>query len=274
MTALVAHVHFFFGTADAPAGDAASVRAQLSAWLEAMMDASYAEEVAMFDGAVVPLAGYRNIESQLKAASAHAARFCDLLLSDSEADEARSSRTGELTAAYGVDLAEVICWRRGALGYMYIATVFGHAVDARVGLSRLPSDAPLSALQDAAESGLRWLKAMLTLRGGFRYPDHTLEAAADVSLLMAADADTGELFQQGIWSSVHVLAMAYTGELLFYRAMLSDSAADERLWLALAEHFVTRYLNLAHTVLQGAGWETARAESVLQQTRIRKAMRA
>lgn len=42
----------------------------------------------------------------------------------------------------------------------------------------------------------------------------------------------------------------------------------------MAEHFVKRYLNLANTVLQEAGWETSRAEKVLEQLGVRTSMHA
>lgn len=205
------------------ASSKASVAAALAAWVEQMMDGTFAEEQEILDGGSSPsFAGIRRVSSTLSLSAQYASRFCEFFC----ADAPPPTRVAELVATYGIDLTEVILWRRGALGYMYIASVFSQAIDARAPRPSA-SDASLADLAEMAEVGIRELKGMLTLRGSFVYPDMSIEAASDIDKVILRDADTGQLFDQGIWSSVHVLAMAYSSELFFYRAILADSRGDE-----------------------------------------------
>ena len=149
----------------------------------------------------------------------------------------------------GADLWEALCWRRGALRYYVVASRVKQAGEAAD-----PDDAAAVAAAGAAAA------------------PHAAEAEAAVGALLAllrarCEGDGGggnRLLRYGIFSTTHLLALAYVGELAYWRWAAGGGAADGGPAHADALKYVHRYQHVVDVLMAGCEWSTARSVELLR----------
>ena len=149
----------------------------------------------------------------------------------------------------GADLWEALCWRRGALRYYIVASRVKQAGEAAD-----PDDAAAVAAAGAAAA------------------PHAAEAEAAVGALLAllrarCEGDGGggnRLLRYGIFSTTHLLALAYVGELAYWRWAAGGGAADGGPAHADALKYVHRYQHVVDVLMAGCEWSTARSVELLR----------
>ena len=144
--------------------------------------------------------------------------------------------------ALQTDTWEALNWRRGALAYYVTATVCG------LGKGN-PSSDELSkkavAVRDELEAGIAAIGRVLDARGG---------DALHSELRKATQAT-----DYGVWSTTHLLGMAYAGEQAYILWLLDDSEDWRRLALVLLH----RYVYVVEVLMVGCGWSTKRVKELL-----------
>ena len=120
----------------------------------------------------------------------------------------------------GVELWEALCWRRGALRYYTVSSaVGGGKAEGNGGKKKASAKsvgraaAPCAALIDDAVAALRLL---LHARGGV---DDDANANANVAAAPPPPVKAGSALtlNYGIYSDTHLLALAFVGELCYWR---------------------------------------------------------
>ena len=152
-------------------------------------------------------------------------------------------------SALGYELWEALCWRRGALRYYIVASRVKQAGEAAD-----PDDAAAVAAAGAAAA------------------PHAAEAEAAVGALLAllrarCEGDGGggnRLLRYGIFSTTHLLALAYVGELSYWRWAAGGGAADGGPAHADALKYVHRYQHVVDVLMAGCEWSTARSVELLR----------
>ncbi len=144
--------------------------------------------------------------------------------------------------ALQTDTWEALNWRRGALAYYVTATVCG--------LGKVnPSSSELAtsavAVRDELEAGIAAIGRVLDARGG---------DALHSDLKPATQAT-----DYGVWSTTHLLGMAYAGEQAYILWLLDDSEDWRRLALVLLH----RYVYVVEVLMVGCGWSTKRVKELL-----------
>jgi hypothetical protein len=207
-------------------------------------------------------------------------------------DASTADRISEPAQVLGVELWEAVCWRRAALRY-YMAAA---AVRAVLG-------------DPSSGEGTADLHATNQRNGGAARPLCRLleDAHAALSLLFAArrepEAPAGfapvrtrqgclTALQYGIFSTTHLLALAFDGEICYYRwaaslihdaeegapanveggpsppppppAAAARGASGDLDWHARAALRVHRYLHTVDVLMEGCGWDTAKSRELLR----------
>lgn len=153
----------------------------------------------------------------------------------------------EMVDVLGPEIVECMAWRKGALMYMYCATIQEEDKD------RIKEDPQCHAEQ--IECGIDLLQKMLMVRS-------PLEVEQD-----SKERDVETLLRLGIYSDTHLLAMMYTGELCYWYAQLKHNhkinptpAVDEK---RIGIKYLQDYLKAVKGPLSVQGWSTERAEQLL-----------
>ena len=155
--------------------------------------------------------------------------------------------------ALQTDTWEALNWRRGALAYYVTATVCG------LGKGN-PTSTELAksavAIKDELEAGIAAIGRVLDARGG---------DALHSDLKPATQAT-----DYGVWSTTHLLGMAYAGEQAYILWLLDDSEDWRRLALVLLH----RYVYVVEVLMVGCGWSVKRPKEFLGLLGGRKAVEA
>ncbi|XP_076462823.1 RAB7A-interacting MON1-CCZ1 complex subunit 1-like [Babylonia areolata] len=149
----------------------------------------------------------------------------------------------------GEEVAECVHWRKGALFYMYCHTLQS---DCR------PTEP--SHYRQCLEEGVLELEKMLSTRQPASVP-------ADVS-----SDDTLQLFNHGVYSDTHLLAMMYAAELCYWhqqavdQGRFSPGSGEPSAFSARRQglRHLQSYLAAVQGPLRGQGWNTDRAEEFVQ----------
>jgi hypothetical protein len=155
--------------------------------------------------------------------------------------------------ALQTDTWEALNWRRGALAYYVTATVCG------LGKGN-PTSNELAksavAIKDELEAGVAAIGRVLDARGG---------DALHSDLKPATQAT-----DYGVWSTTHLLGMAYAGEQAYILWLLDDSEDYRRIALVLLH----RYVYVVEVLMVGCGWSVKRPKELLGLLGGRKAVEA
>jgi len=169
-----------------------------------------------------------------------------------------------LLSVYKFEQVEAIYWRRGAMYYMYAATLDGQR--------RL-----VAMASDDMWKGVAALRSMLTINNVFAYPEVPAQTSASLlhhSMLTAfasEDYDSESLQNKGINSSTSLLAIMYSVELLKWlhdRASASSLPPSEPMTAGqiqgVALALIHVYLDTLQTVMANSGWTADRAIDLWQ----------
>ena len=150
----------------------------------------------------------------------------------------------------GVDEWEALCWRRGALRYYIISSRVKETVSGASDCSKRNDEtgAAVAAHVKLIDEGIDALQQLLRVRA------------------VGLPVGSNQLLEWGIYSTTHLLALAYAGELEYYRwtALLNDASGpdseDAHLdQLKRALRLVHRYLHVVQVKMQGCEWSEERA---------------
>lgn len=149
----------------------------------------------------------------------------------------------------GEEITECILWRKGALIYMYCATV----VEAPEEFLRDSLPHFLQCLHDS----VKHLEKMVNVRKPLRVSRDMVERDDD---------ETYFLLSEGIFSSTTMLALAYVGELCYWFCKYYDpakTAVERKEMVDVGMRFMKRYLRTCEGPLKGKGWNTDKAKDHL-----------
>ena len=155
--------------------------------------------------------------------------------------------------ALQTDTWEALNWRRGALAYYVTATVCGLGKGNPTS-NELATSAV--AVKDELEAGIAAIGRVLDARGG---------DALHSDLKPATQAT-----DYGVWSTTHLLGMAYAGEQAYILWLLDDSEDYRRIALVLLH----RYVYVVEVLMVGCGWSVKRPKELLGLLGGRKAVEA
>ncbi|KAM8961380.1 RAB7A-interacting MON1-CCZ1 complex subunit 1 [Pelodytes ibericus] len=158
-----------------------------------------------------------------------------------------------------VDLLECLHWRKGALLYMYCHTVR----EREHWLLRNKS-----SFQQCLRDGVHHLQKMLNTRS-------PMIVNEEVSY---QDSDTASLLGNGIFSSTHVLALMYSGEMCYWGlkycdeeqctdagSECCDQSQDKSIsFKDVGKDSLEKYVAVCEGTLLGHGWNTEKAKNILQ----------
>ena len=153
---------------------------------------------------------------------------------------------------------EALCWRRGSLRYYMVSTCLRKDLAQPHG----------SSTQTDAE---------MNTAAGRIAREHTglIEEGVDalLTLLSARPDGCSQALSWGIYSTNHLLALAYLAEFSYWRWCSLDpgtdgnAASDEparRLWLAQTLRLAHRYLHVVEVLMEGCGWTTDRSRELVR----------
>ncbi|XP_062575006.1 RAB7A-interacting MON1-CCZ1 complex subunit 1-like [Saccostrea cucullata] len=153
----------------------------------------------------------------------------------------------EVVDVLGPDIVECMLWRKGALMYMYCATIQEEDKD------RIKEDPQCYAEQ--IECGIENLQKMLSIR-----QPHEVQKDGK-------ERDVETLLSLGIYSDTHLLAMMYASELCYWYSQLKkdhqvncSSVLDEK---QIGVKYLQDYLKAVKGPLSVQGWSSERAEQLL-----------
>jgi len=145
----------------------------------------------------------------------------------------------------GEDMAEALFWRVGSISYMN-----SHNIVNSGNLDR-------GQLLGGLRRGIKEFQALFQVREllQFPFPEATLALGNDGS---------SNLYDRGILSSMHMLALMYSAELHFWLTKYDQHlAAGELDSVKLTgSRLATTYLQAAE-MIPGEGWNTTRAKEIL-----------
>ena len=206
------------------------------------------------------------------------------------------------TQALGADLWEAICWRRGTLRYYLVATVVKEAKEAKAEAKAKAAAAAAAAAagedegekpgggagdndddpedvdavgaaagphRELTEGAISELKTLLVARSEGRRLSSSGGLAAG-----GGDSQTAKLLEFGIFSDMHLLALAYLGDLCFWRWAAEKSDAEKRdaeksdaeqllRWRSEGVKYLRRYVLVVEDLMEGCGWSTDHARALL-----------
>ncbi|XP_048256402.1 RAB7A-interacting MON1-CCZ1 complex subunit 1-like isoform X1 [Haliotis rufescens] len=149
----------------------------------------------------------------------------------------------------GVELMECVLWRKGALFYMYCHQTWPDT-------DRLCRNK--TNFQQNLRDGVTYLQEMLAVRRPL---------PADQCSGRDED-DTFTLMKSGIYSDTHLLALMYAGEMCYWFVKGQKEEGFESMADFQAKDTGTRllksYIEAIKGPLQGAGWNTDRAQQILR----------
>ncbi|CAH1776099.1 unnamed protein product [Owenia fusiformis] len=122
----------------------------------------------------------------------------------------------KVDAILGVDLTECIHWRRGALLYMYAATVVH--IPARLNKEK-------QYFVQCLTNGVNFLESMLSTRSPVVKDD-----------ILSNDEASTDLVSQGLYSDTHVLAMMYIGEMCYWYIHHNPIHPEDSIYAASHRH--------------------------------------
>ncbi|XP_041360112.1 UPF0600 protein C5orf51 homolog [Gigantopelta aegis] len=153
------------------------------------------------------------------------------------------------TDCLGVEIMEVILWRKGALLYMYCHQVIPDK-------ERLKRN--VMEIKQILYDGISYLRQMLDVRK----PD--CQQLSDLELHVN---DTLQLIKSGIYTDTHLLALMYCGEMCYwYVQAVRDGLFDLSPEFAVKDigsRVLKSYIKAVQGPLKGAGWTCDRAEELL-----------
>jgi hypothetical protein len=200
---------------------------------------------------------------------------------------------------FGADLWEALCWRRGALRFYMVSTAIkkwreddsaapatdppegaaaaaahrseeeasSGGADEGGGAPALPAPAAVSPA--ALRAGAAASPSVGLLEEAYDALATLLESRRDTTATRGDDGGPTAL-RYGIYSSTHLLALAFQGELAYWRwaaTLRAPRAADDDglgdLWYRRAAVAVHRYLHTVDVIMEGCGWSTTRQRELL-----------
>ncbi|XP_060576148.1 RAB7A-interacting MON1-CCZ1 complex subunit 1-like [Ruditapes philippinarum] len=144
----------------------------------------------------------------------------------------------------GNEIAECILWRKGALLYGYCETV-------RKDEERLQRG--MIEYRQNLQKGIHYLQSLFKIR------DAVLDTAH-----IPGENDTLELLKMGIYSSTHLLALMYTGEMCYWFLTSSNESTDaERVTCNLGMEVLETYIQATEQMPELGGWSNDQAKKYL-----------
>uniref|UniRef100_T1J432 KIF-binding protein n=1 Tax=Strigamia maritima TaxID=126957 RepID=T1J432_STRMM len=156
--------------------------------------------------------------------------------------------TDEPLTLLGLEIAECLLWRRGALLYMYCATV-----EEKPNMSESDKKYFLKCLH----SGINYLNMMINVRKPLVVPKKEQKMKEDMCFLLS----------EGIYSDTAVLGLMYAGEMCYwFKKYWSEelmSLSKDFDYRQLGKMFLEKYIKTVEGPLKGRGWNVTKAKELL-----------
>ena len=152
----------------------------------------------------------------------------------------------DISKLLGEEIVECVHWRKGALCYMYCATIANDGSRC----AELGED-----FVECTRDGVKYLQEMLNTRKPL------IDQRSDVSVNCE---EVFDLVKSGIYSDTHVLAIMYMGELSYWYLKYTSppSTDEERIQMRnIGKKQLELYISLTEAPLQG--WDATRAKQLL-----------
>ncbi|KAL4235889.1 hypothetical protein ACF0H5_004278 [Mactra antiquata] len=145
----------------------------------------------------------------------------------------------------GYEIAECLLWRKGALLYGYCSTV--KKDDKRL-------HAECQEYRQCLQKGVRYLQSLFKIRDAILNTTHVL-----------GENDTLELLKMGIYSSTHLLALMYAGEMCYWYITSANENTDSvRAARNLGMEMLDIYIQATEQIVElKHGWSNDQAKQYL-----------
>jgi len=148
-----------------------------------------------------------------------------------------------------IELVECLHWRKGALGFMFSATM-------------IQQNRNEELEDDFLESSIKHLESMMEVRKKY---DTSAQISPRVVKGRGGD-EIEELTRNGVWSDSHLLALMYTGEMCYWRYSCWKGTAIENVeYKKKAIDVLSTYENLVTKFTSLKGWKADRAQQLLKE---------
>lgn len=147
----------------------------------------------------------------------------------------------------GIDTAECLMWRKGALCYMYCHTKFE---------DKEWVNKNQQTFCKLLFKGITYLSLLLSLRQPIKKDENTIYSNLEVLSLL----------ENGIFSDCHMLALMYAGEMCYW---YTEHTKEDFYSLSLenakimGQSFLQKYCSAVNGPLKGKGWNTEKAYELL-----------
>lgn len=150
----------------------------------------------------------------------------------------------------GNEIAECILWRKGALLYAYCATV-------RKDEERLKKE--MVEYRQNLQKGVHYLQSLFKIRDAVLDTTH-----------VPGENDTLELLKMGVYSSTHLLALMYAGEMCYWFITSAKESTDaERAAHNLGQEMLDTYIQAVEQMPELQGWSNDQAKKYLSELKAR-----